>query len=154
MKSLHIFWTVLLFALLVSCAVEKKNELEGAWEFVSGRTTTPDTTFEYTHDDWNEIKVLTKSHWVFVGQEPNRPKFTEGGTDAELLAAAETFNAGGGKYTLEGDTYTEHIEYFLNPNAVNVSIPFKYQLEDDQWTISGTWPETNTELYEVWRRIE
>lgn len=146
MKSLHILLSVLIFSLLASCAAEKKNELEGVWELVSGKYTSPDTTFEYS--DWEAIKVITKSYFATVDQKPNRPKFSEGGTDSELLAAYKTFIANGGKYTLEGDTYTEHLKFFSNPNLVNTSASFKYQVKGDQLILSGKF------LTEVWKRIE
>ena len=152
MKYLNSISLVLLVTLFVSCATEKKNKLEGVWELVSAKSTSPDTTIEITQADWKQIKVVTKSHFVWIGQEPNRAKFLKGGIDSELLAAAKTFGAGGGTYTLEGDTYTEHIEFFLEPNYVDTSIPFKCQIEGDQWIHSGTIGEI--ELYEVWKRLK
>ena len=161
MRYLHILLLGLLMALLVSCAPEKKNKLEGAWELVSAKVTSPDTTIEYNQARWKQIKLVTKSRFAFVGQEPNRPNYKGRGDDSELLAAARTFFAGGGKYTLEGDMYTEHIEFFLTPNYVPVSIPYKCQVEGDQWTLSGKLPtkslgleDFDWELYEVWRRME
>jgi hypothetical protein len=161
MKILHVVFASLLLFLLSSCATEEKSPLEGVWELASGQYTTPDTTIRITPADWTQIKVITKSHHVWIGQAPNREKFTEGGTDSELLAAARTFGAGGGTYTIEGDKYIEHIKFFLNPNYVNASIPFTYKMEGDQWIQSGTFPakslgleEYDTELYEVWKRVE
>lgn len=60
--------------------------------------------------------------------EPDCPNYKDGGSDSELLAAAKTFFAGGDTYALEGDTYAEHIEFFLTPNYVPVSIPMP-----DEW---------------------
>ena len=129
MKTLQVVFVSLLLVLLSSCATEKKSPLEGVWELVSSEYTTPDTTFKSTPADWSQIKIITKSHHVWVGQAPNSEKFTEGGTDSELLAAAKAFGAGGGTYTIEGDKYIEHIKYFLNPNYVNTSISFTYKME-------------------------
>jgi len=161
MKTLHVIFVSLLFVLLSSCATDKKSPLEGVWELTSAQYTTPDTTIKFTSTEWSQIKIITKSHHVWVGQAPNRKQFTAGGTDSELLAAARTFRAGGGTYTIEGDKYIEHIKYFLNPNYVNASIPFTYKMEGDQWIQTGTFPskslglqEYDTELYEVWKRVE
>ena len=160
MKYLKVLSAVLLVTLF-SCTTEAKNQFEGTWELISAKSTSPDTTVVTTQADFKQIKVMTKSHFVWIGQEPDRAKFLEGGTDAELLEAARTFGAGGGTYTFEGDTYTEHIEFFSNPNWVGVAIPFKFQIEGDQWIHSGTIPfktlglrEFDVELYEVWKRIE
>ena len=145
----------------VEAAAEIKNELEGVWERVSGKHVSPDTTIESIQANRRSIKVITKSHFVTVGHRQNRPKFSEGGTDSELLAAYQTFSANGGKYTIEGDTYTEHLEFFLNPTFENVSVSFKYQVKGDQLIISGAMPtkslglaDFDWELTEVWRKIE
>ena len=153
MKYLKVLLSVLLLTLFVSCATEEKNKFEGVWELISTKSTSPDTTVVRTQADWKQIKVITKSHFVWIGQAPNRAKFLEGGSDAELLAAAITFGAGGGTYTFEGDTYTEHIEFFSNPNFVGVSIPFEFQIKGDQWIHSGTTP-SDVEIVVVWERIE
>jgi hypothetical protein len=152
---------VLLIGTLLSCAPEKKNKLEGVWELVSAKYTIPDTTYESTQANWTQIKLITKSHFAFVGEKPNRPHHKGWGTDSERLAAADAFLAGGGTYTLEGDTYTEHVEYFLTPNYVPVSMSFKCQVEGDQWILTGKLPtkslgiaDYDMELYEVWNRIE
>ncbi len=161
MKTLHVIFVSLLFMLLSSCTTERKSPLEGVWELTSAQYTTPDTTFEFMPTERSQIKVITKSHHVWIGQASNRAKFTEGGNDSELLASARTFGAGVGTYTIEGDKYIEHINYFLNPNYVNASIPFTYKMEGDQWIQSGTIPakslglqEYDIELYEVWKRVE
>ena len=161
MKILSILPMGLLLALLVNCAGERESKLEGVWELVSAKYTSPDTTIVTTPTDWKQIKVITKSHFVFVGQEPVRGKFRGIPTDAELLAAARTFFAGGGTYTLVGDTYTENLQFFFNPNYVGHSVPYKCQMEGDRWIQSGIYPaksiglkEHDMELYEVWKRIE
>ena len=161
MKYLTVLSLVLVLILIMSCTTEKKNKVEGVWEKVSAKITLPDTTMEFTQDDFKQIKVITKSHFVWIGQQPNRAKFVEGGTDSELLAAAKSFGAGGGTYTLEGDIYTEHIEFTLNPNRTGVSIPFTCHIDGDKWIHSGTMPRksigqqgSDYELCEVWRRID
>jgi hypothetical protein len=155
-------WRIGLIALLlVGCGEEKKGKLEGVWELVSARFTSPDTTIVTTPTEWKQVKVITRSHFAFVGQEPDRAMFHGKPTDAELLSAARTFFAGGGTYTLVGDTYTENIQFFFYPNYVGHSIAFKSQIEGDRWIMSGTYPaksigleEHEMELYEVWKRIE
>ena len=139
-----------------------KNELEGVWQLESGKYTTPGGTKEVTAADFQQIKVITGTHWIVLGQELIRAKFVEGGSDTEVLAAAKSFFAGGGRYAIEGDTYTEHPEFFNNPNWVGQSIQFKYEMQGpDRWIQSGTFPlkkmglaEDDTESVEVWKRIE
>ena len=158
-RSFSLIGILALCVSLLGCTVQRKNTLEGTWELVSAKYTIGDKT--ETHQGWREIKIITKTHVAFLSQKSERQKFAAAGTDAERLDAAKTFDAGGGTYTLEGENYTEHIEFFLTPNFVNVSLPFKIKWEGDQWIQTGTIPaksmgldDKDWELYEVWRRIE
>ena len=161
MKTSYTILVILLLVLLSSCATEKRSPLEGVWELVSAEWTYPDTTRKITPADWSQIKIITKSHFVFAGQEPNRTKISGAGSDAELISMAQEFFGGGGTYTLEGDTYTETMQYYSNPNYISVSLPWKIEIEGTQLIQSGTFPaksigleEHDIELYGVFRRIE
>jgi len=143
---------------LHACAPEKANTFAGAWELVDAKYTPADPTFSLSTS--RQIKILTKTHWAFLSQERSVPKLTSG-SDAELLAAAKAFSAGGGTYTLGGDTYTEHVEFFSNPNFVGASFTFKVKWEGDEWTQTGILPmktlglgDRDVELYERYRRVK
>ncbi len=63
--------------------------------------------------------------------------------------------AGGGRYTLEGETYTEFITYQFDPKLVGRSVSFTCRLDGDRWYHSGIF-EVDGEQYhieEIWRRI-
>jgi hypothetical protein len=108
------------------------------------------------------MKIISKEHFVFVEQNPSRPKLKKGGNDEELCAAAKEFFGGGGTYTFDGATYTEHIRFFLNPNYLDMKIPFTVEIVNpDLWTQKGTLPvkalglgSEDLEICEVWGRIE
>src|SRR4030042_4145207 len=152
--------TALLVVVLVACSVQEQNKLEGTWEVVEATYTPPDPGFNFS--EWREVKIITPTYFAVRGQMKDRPKYIGAGTDAEILAAAKGLVAGAGTYTLEGDTYTEHMEFFSNPNLANVSISFKIKWDgNDQWIQTGTIPlkalglaDNDQELYEVWRRIK
>jgi len=161
------YFLLLLFpALLVfsGCTSQDRevNELEGVWKLVQGTMISPDTTTVVTENELLMMKIITKSHYFFVEMAPERPVFTEGGSDAELLAAAKTFFAGGGTYTLDEDKYTEHIKFFFTPNFVNTSIAFDYEMQGkDRWVQTGIFPtkavgllDYDMELREEWERVE
>jgi hypothetical protein len=143
---------------LQGCAPEKASALEGAWELIDAKYTPADPTFSLS--SYRQIKILTKTHWAFLSQERSAQKMTSG-SDAELLAAAKTFSAGGGTYILEGDTYTEHVEFFGIPNFVGTALKFKIKWEGDEWIQTGILPikalgmgDKDVELYERYRRIK
>ena len=152
---------IMFFVTLLGCDTEKKNPIEGTWELVSAKYTSGDTTSEYSQKDIRMIKIITKSHFTFLNQKVDRSKFTQMGNDTETLLAARTFDAGGGTYKLDGDTYTENIQFMLTPNFVGLSIPFKVKVENNQLIQSGLLPiksaglgDHDVELYEVYKRIE
>jgi len=153
---------IMFFVTLLGCDTEKKNPIEGTWELVSTKHTIGDSTlFEGSQKDIRMIKIITKTHFAFLNQNVDRPKFTQMGNDAETLLAARTFGAGGGTYKLDGDTYTENIQFMLTPNFVGLSIPFKVKIENNQLIQTGVLPikssglgDQDVELYEVYKRIE
>lgn len=143
----------------LGCASQRTNQLEGTWDLVEVRYTPPDPSFSFA--DWRQIKILTKTHWVFLSQKRTAPKMTSSTNDVELLAAARAFGAGGGTYTLDGDTYKEHIDFFSTPNYVGMSIQWKIKWEGDDWIQTGTFPvkalglgDHDIELYERYRRVK
>jgi hypothetical protein len=125
---------------------------------VDAKYTPADPTFSLS--SYRQIKILTKTQWAYLSQEHSAPKLTSG-SDAELLAASKTFSAGRGTYTLDGDTYTEHVESFNTPNFVGASLNFKIKWEGVEWIQTGTLPlkalglgGKDMELYERYRRIK
>ena len=66
------------------------------------------------------------------------------------------FRAAGGSYTLEGDTYTESIEYGMSDDfdvIKNASHPFKCRIEGDTWYHAGKL-SNGTTIDEVWTRVK
>jgi hypothetical protein len=143
---------VLIFSFLTVSACERKKEIEGVWEFVSSKYTTPDTTIVNTQADWNAIKVITRSRFATVGQQTNRPRFGDEITDADIVKNYNTFSANGGTYTAEKGIYTEYLTYFSNPNRVNTSEFYNYEIKGDQFIISSKAGDTS--FQETWRKVE
>jgi len=49
-----------------SAQAQRSRSLEGAWKLVKVRHTPPDG---FNLAEWRQIKVLTATHWVFLGAE-------------------------------------------------------------------------------------
>ncbi|MGH8314124.1 MAG: hypothetical protein ACRETU_03105 [Steroidobacterales bacterium] len=137
---------------------DKAGPLEGAWELIAAKSTPADDTFPL--DTERQIKILTRTHWAFLSQQRKMPKMP-GGSAAEWAAAAKSFSAGGGTYTLDGDTYSEHIEFFVSPKFVGTTINFKITWNGDEWTQSGTLPlkslgvaDHDVDIQETYRRMQ
>src|SRR5215467_16142718 len=100
--------TILLYPFLiclVSCNEKMENEattsatkaIEGTWKLLTGTLIEKgDTTItDYTKDK-SFIKIINDSHFAFLQHDLKRD-------------SASGFSAGGGRYELNGNKYTEHL---------------------------------------------
>ena len=113
--------------------VEEKNPIKGTWELVSYQNQYPDTTILGPKDYARQIKIINKTHFVWISQDTSR---------------VDIYGFGGGKYILDGDNYTEHIEMFIVPSWIGNSIPYNIKIEGDTLILGGTVP-----LKKFWGRI-
>ena len=136
----HILSILFLVAILADPAAFAQapaNHLEGSWRIVSQRSVYPDTVI-VTLNVPPSIKILNSTHFSWGYQSAN---------GAEVLA-------GGGRYTLEGDTlYTEYLEYHTSEVLVGEELRFSARVVGDLWYHVGEFP-SGFRLEEVWRRIE
>ena len=102
--------------------------IEGTWELISGTTIVKgDTTFtDYTKGQ-KMIKVINSSHFAFLRHDLNKGK-----------DSSATFGSGGGRYTLTGDQYTEHLDYCSDREWEGNSFPFTVSIKNDTLIQSGT----------------
>jgi hypothetical protein len=122
--------------LLIVCAwscqknetAKEKNQLEGTWQLISGTLIEQgDTTVtDYTRD-LQMIKIINDSHFAFLNHDLKKGK--------DSLAAQ--FVAGGGHYELNGDQYTEHLEYCSAREWEGNDFVFTVSVENDTLTQQG-----------------
>jgi hypothetical protein len=98
-----------------------------------------------------QIKVLTESHFAWQGVPEVGD--TEGAFDG--------LRYGGGTYRVTGTSYTESIDYFMDPELVGEEATFSCRVEGDQWYHDGEIPRIEDgeqagswKIQEVWRRIQ
>ena len=78
------------------------TDLEGTWQLISGTLIEKgDTAITHYTSDPQMINVINQSHFAFLNHDLKKGK--------DSLKAL--FVAGGGRYKLTGDQYTEHLEY-------------------------------------------
>jgi hypothetical protein len=101
--------------------------LEGTWKLISGTLIEKgDTTVtDYTGNE-SMIKIINASHFAFLRHDLNK------GQDSTAV-----FVAGGGVYTLEGDQYTEHLEYCSAREWEGNTFQFTVTLDGDTLTQEG-----------------
>lgn len=129
MKKLFIIIAALTF--LYACkekpggAEAKPNDIRGTWKLISGKTIDKHTgkTSEYRMN-FEMIKVINDTHFAFVKHSTD-PKDSLG------------FDAGGGSYTLNGNAYTEHLQYYKNKKWEGQKFAFKITVVNDTLTQTG-----------------
>jgi hypothetical protein len=95
--------------------------LNGTWQLVSGTTITKgvSTFTDYTKDT-RMIKVINDSHFAFLKHDLHPAK-----------DSSNHFDAGGGSYTLAGDQYTEHLDYYSDKNWEAKTFNFTVAIQND-----------------------
>ena len=120
--------TGLLIAVIFSCTeVKKEPTLEGTWKLITGILVEKgDTTFtDYTKHQ-SMIKIINGSHFAFLNHDVNK------GKDSTAV-----FGAGGGVYTLDGDQYTEYLEYCSYREWEGSTFQFTVSIQHDTLTQRG-----------------
>jgi hypothetical protein len=126
MKQLIIFFPITVIFFL-SCntktttAADPSVNLNGTWQLVTGITITKgdSAVTDYTKKQ-RMIKIINDSHFAFLKHDADVPK------DSSL-----NFDAGGGSYTLTGDQYTEHLDFYNDKNWEGKSFNFTVILKND-----------------------
>lgn len=106
-------------------ATEEEISLEGTWRLVK--------TIEIGHEDITNrmdsdqkmyMKHINKTHWTWAEYD---------------YANDKLLGAGGGTYTLDGNTYTEDIKFYFPPGSAELgqAIPFTIEMSDSLWRITG-----------------
>jgi len=93
----------------------------GTWRLVSGTTITKgvSSVTDYAKDV-SMIKIINGTHFAFLKHDLNSPK-----------DSTNHFDAGGGSYTLSGDQYTEHLDYYSDRNWEGKTFQFTVSISND-----------------------
>ncbi len=123
--------------------MDAKHPLVGTWKMVAQKIVHPDRVEENlkigeTPPGGNfQIKILTQTRFAF----------------GRMSEDGEEVTAGGGQYSIDGDTYTEIIDYHTSAPLVGTKIPFSWKIDKD-----GYWLHTGEigsfTLYEVYELVD
>lgn len=107
-----------------------------------------------------EVKVMTKNHFVWVSQESRRDTLPL----KTFRDSVRVYSDGGGygTYTVSGSNLTEHIEMFPDPSYIGKDWPATCQTTDNHWIHSWISPEYKDStgrsrrdtVAEYYRRVE
>ena len=105
----QLFTAAFLFVIIILFSTKTHGDtetpaisLQGTWKLLTGTVIEKDDTTitDYTMAK-SFIKIINDSHFAFLLHDLNKGKDS----------ASAVFSAGGGSYTLNGSSYTEHLEY-------------------------------------------
>jgi hypothetical protein len=93
----------------------------GTWQLVSGVTITKGVSAVTDYSKGTRmIKIINGTHFAFLKHDLNSPK-----------DSTNHFDAGGGSYTLNGNQYTEHLDYYSDKNWENKAFNFTVEIKND-----------------------
>jgi hypothetical protein len=125
MKHLIFFFSAAIIFFL-SCNIKTTEEnssinINGTWQLLSAVSIAKgDSTFtDYTRNQ-KMVKIVNDSYFAFLKHDVNVPK------DSSL-----NFDAGGGRYTLKGDKYTEYLDFYNDKKWEGKSFDFTVTLKND-----------------------
>ena len=100
------------------------NSLVGTWKLLTGTIIEKGDTVvtDYTKDR-SFIKIINNSHFTFLNHT--------------LRKDTTDFSAGGGRYTLNGNNYTEHLEYCNAKEWEGHDFSFLIVIKEDTLVQSG-----------------
>jgi len=117
---------------LSSCTMNEKkrqlhNQIMGTWKLISATTTEKGkhSFTDYTKTQ-SMIKVINDTHFAFL---KHNLKPDENGKN--------NFDAGGGRYSLAGDQYTEFLDYYADRNWERKSFVFTVRIQQDTLIQTG-----------------
>jgi hypothetical protein len=120
-----------IFIFYISCvdktANSSKNSIVGTWKLLSGTLIEKgDTTVTYYNKNVSFIKILNQTHFAFLQHDLNK------GQDSSAI-----FVSGGGRYTLNNNSYTEHLEYCSARNWEDNNFNFTISIKGDTLIQTG-----------------
>jgi hypothetical protein len=129
--------------------------VDGVWELVS----VSEDGKERALSGYQQRKILSRGHFMWLGQAARRDTIVMR-TVADTLRATQVLG-GSGTYSVNGDNYTERLDYFFDPHGIGQTLAAKCRVEGDLWyhsfdtpfgTEAGSQPKRH--VVEVWRRVQ
>jgi len=108
-RVLHI--SIVLLLVTAFATAQKKGSIEGVWKIVETVTTGGTGGPQTEADPLPNLMIVTRGHYMMMRDSGNKPRTlyqSVKATDAEKMAAFDSFFANGGTYEISGNTITIH----------------------------------------------
>jgi hypothetical protein len=130
--KLKLFSLAIAATFLFSCDTKTKTDdqsidIKGTWQLITGTTITKGVSVvtDYTKNQ-KFLKIRNNTHFAFFTHNINTPK-----------DSTNHFDAGGGAYTLTGNKYTEHLDFYSDKNWEGKSFDFTITFKNDTLIQTG-----------------
>lgn len=111
----------------------------GTWQLASYKYGINQSAFNDARKYQQSIKLFTENHFTWVHIDPITKK---------------VFGAAGGTYTLDGNTYTESIDYGLGMDRyLGKTHTYTIKVEGDMFFLSGYLADS-LKIEEIWQRVK
>jgi len=126
----------LIVATLLSCNTpDRRNEsktpllpIAGTWQLITGTLIEKgDTTITDYTKKTSFLKIINDTHFAFLQHDLKKGKDS----------ATAVFSSGGGRYSINGNTYTEHLEYCNAREWEGNDFSFAVDIKNDTLTQQG-----------------
>jgi hypothetical protein len=122
----------------IPASPKPSSDLQGVWDPVWSHEIRNHVTTEHIPSGQTRWKMFSKNRFVWVAYDVQQKKFIA---------------TGGGTYKIDGDTYSETIEFFSeNPALVGKTLNFKFRREGNRYWQSGLVGEVQIE--EEWKQSD
>ncbi len=106
---------------------EKGSSIVGTWKLISGTVIQGgDTTFTDFTQGQEMIKIINETHFAFLRHDLNAKE-----------DSSKMFVAGGGTYTISGNKYTEHLDFFTIREWEGNHFELEFSIQGDTLITKG-----------------
>ena len=82
MRKVNVLYVMMMALLAISAVackrkVADRDKVQGVWELISTRPLLADGSVDESGEHWQMMKIISKSHFMFVEQKPDRPKIAK-----------------------------------------------------------------------------
>ncbi|KQC01303.1 hypothetical protein [Pedobacter sp. Hv1] len=102
--------------------------LKGTWQLLSATTLDKgkSTVIDFTKGNKRMIKIINDTHFAFLNHDLDTAKNSN-----------DRFDAGGGRYKLAGNEYTEYLDFYKDKNWEGKTFNFKVSIHKDTLIQTG-----------------
>lgn len=124
-----IIFSILFLALACAQKPEKPeiSPIVGSWKLLTGILSSPkDTTITNYTQGQEMIKIITPTHFAFMRHDLSHGK-----------DSTAQYSAGGGRVNIEGNKYTEYLDYFNLREWEDHKFEFTFEIKGDTLITKG-----------------